>query len=231
MATKKTTEESSLNIDDILGNAAPSAPVAETTPAPVPDMDEIISTTTSELDAEDAELAALQAELAKPAPKVEEFVSSNKITPDAELTEKQLAIREAKDALAKKRALENEQAAQTYETASSANVVIIHILEDGFTVNGEICYRGRELHFDRDGMAYKQTLDRNGVSWLDLADDTDAQFERWGSMKFASGPWRGRRFDQLTLKDLPEGASEADLASAKKAAARLSHAAPVAINR
>lgn len=199
-------DEPALGIDSLLNEPAPSP-------------EESIS--------EQDELAALRAELDKPSPKPANLDEiSLRPLPDSQLTPTQLEMRNLRDQLAKKKAREAEQSAQSYEVVGEdADTIIIHILEDGFTVNGEITYRGRELHFARGGRAFEQTKNRFGDSWLDW--DVDKQYERWGEQKFGYGPWTGRPWDKLTLKDLPEGSTPDDLRIAQARAAQQSKAAPV----
>lgn len=203
---------------------APPIPAEPAAPVVAPGLEDVLTgakADVAESDAEDAELAALRAELEKPS-----AVVDTRPIPESQLSPKAKEIRDLKDKLAKKKASETVSADQAYELASERDdVIVIHILEDGFTVNGEICYRGRELTFIKGGRAYEQTKDRDGKTWLDL--DLDAQFERWGSQKFDFGPWRGRSWDKLTLADLPEGSTPDDLRLAKANAARQSKAAPV----
>lgn len=53
--------------------------------------------------------------------------------------------------------------------------------------------RGRTFEFGDElqitAAIYELSKDRNGQSWLDLIDDTDAQIERWGKVRYARGPW------------------------------------------
>src|SRR4030095_14516894 len=73
--------------------------------------------------------------------------------------------------------------------------IIIHILEDGFTVLGKVFYRGDELEFIPGSQAYNDTKDRNGVSWLDVGlEDEYAQVDKWGKIMFRRGPWPGKGY-------------------------------------
>lgn len=175
---------------------------------PVPEAPSFDSLAAEVEDEEDAELARLQAELDKPAPKYEV----------EELTPKQRQIQELRDKLAQRQAEEIAAAAPSYEsTDPSAEKILIHVLEDGITLQGEVWYRGQEIEFTVGSLAHKQTFNKHGKSWLDMADDEDAQYNRWGKLYFRSGPWRGRRLGQITMADLPPDATDADLERIRRA--------------
>lgn len=192
-----------------------ATPVAEPTdlpaePEPEPDtFASLAESVEAEQSEEDAEIERLRAELAKPVPA---YVAE-------ELTPKQREIQELRDKLAQRQAEEIAAAAPAYETNVDPNAdkILIHILEDGITLQGEVWYRGQEIEFTVGSMAHKQTFNKHGKSWLDLADDEDAQYERWGKLYFRSGPWRGRKLSQVTMSDLPPDATEADLERIRRA--------------
>ena len=83
------------------------------------------------------------------------------------------------------------------------------------------------MDFEINGLAHNQTKNRHGWSFLDLLDDIDGQFDRWGEQYIARGPWRGRAWgDTSTLND-PE--AKAAAAAAARAEARRNHAAPITV--
>lgn len=90
--------------------------------------------------------------------------------------------------------------------------ITIHFLEDGHTALGHVWYRGQELTFEVGSEAHNSTFDRNGESWLDLADDPREQVLRYGGQKFARGPWPFLPWgvavdaDDQTKKDAEEAA-------------------------
>lgn len=90
--------------------------------------------------------------------------------------------------------------------------ITIHFLEDGHTALGFVWYRGQELTFEVGSEAHKSTFDRNGNSWLDLADNPREQVLRYGGQKFARGPWPFLPWgvavdaDDQTKKDAEEAA-------------------------
>lgn len=117
----------------------------------------------------------------------------------AELTPEQQRIRELEDRLARKVAAEREAAGPQYEEyVEDGEKILIHFLEDGFTFSGVMWYRGQECEFVVGSKAYEQQKDRNGNSWLDLRDDVEGQYARYGKQYFASGPWRGRPWGDTT---------------------------------
>lgn len=80
-------------------------------------------------------------------------------------------------------------------SAGSGDVILLHIVEDGFTASGAVWMRGQELEFKKDTPEYRDTLDRNGKSWLDLLGDDAAQMEMFGKVMFRPGPWPGAKFE------------------------------------
>lgn len=83
------------------------------------------------------------------------------------------------------------------ETAAKADdsVILLHFVEDGFTADGAVWVRGQELEYHKGTAEYEQTLDRNGVSWLDLVGDEAAQMDRFGKVMFRPGPWPYDEFE------------------------------------
>lgn len=160
----------------------------------------------------------VEAELAKPmpepAPEPEEFVPTAKLSPERQ------KLRELEDQLARRRAAEAEQAPQAYDEADAEgeNVILIHILEDGFVFGGVTWFRGQEVSFVRGSAAYEQTKNRNGWSWLELVNDPRGQYKKWGKQYFAPGPWPGRSWGDV--EGLPPEEQAAALAAAEAEAKR-----------
>lgn len=77
----------------------------------------------------------------------------------------------------------------TSEPDDSRKTILIHVLEDGFTANGQLWYRGQEIEFVVGDPAYEDTKDRNGISWLDF--DDSQQYRQWKRRMFGRGPWPG----------------------------------------
>lgn len=73
------------------------------------------------------------------------------------------------------------------------DVVLIHVLEDGFTANGRVWYRGQEIEYTVGDQAYKDTCNIHGESWLEL--DAEGQFARFGKLMFNLGPWPGGEYE------------------------------------
>lgn len=214
MAAKKNSPE---DLSDLL--SLDDSPKAETTESfetvvqtpveeiPAPDLSPVV------VDDEAAEIAALKAALAQPLP-VEE------------LTPQQIELRELRDQMAQRQALIAEKSADQFEEVTAGqDTILIHVLQDGFTVNGLVTYRGQEFEFPVGGKAYQQTLNRDGKSWLRLTEDE--QYDRWNEARFGHGPWPFKRLSALTLADLPEGSTPADLEAVKRAAQRNDRRAPV----
>lgn len=115
----------------------------------------------------------------------------------------------------------NEGPADTSEIQEDTNKILIHFVRDGLTVLGKMKYRGQELELHRNGQAYKDTCDRNGWSFLELADDAVAQEERWGYEYFRSGPWTGKSFADIKFEALKQlagkGGGEDNISAAELA--------------
>ncbi len=86
---------------------------------------------------------------------------------------------------------------------SNAETILFHVVEDGFSAQGVVWVRGQELEFVKDSPEYKDTLDREGNSWLDMVGDDAAQMQRFGKVMVRPGPWPGTDYE------VPE-ASEAE---------------------
>lgn len=71
--------------------------------------------------------------------------------------------------------------------------ILIHVRRDGFTANGRVWYRGQELEFTVGEQNYRDTLDRNGNSWLTLSEAE--QLRRYDEVQFGFGPWPGDSWD------------------------------------
>ncbi len=79
------------------------------------------------------------------------------------------------------------------EPAVDPNVILIHVVEDGFSTNSKVWYRGQELEFLPGSAQYEATQDRNGASWLDFTERE--QMRAWGRVMFRPGPWPGDAYD------------------------------------
>jgi hypothetical protein len=110
---------------------------------------------------------------------------------------------------------------------AGTEVITIHVVEDGFTCQGEVFYRGQEIVFPIGGRAIEQTKDRNGKSWLDMRNDDDAQYERYGKVYFREGNWPYKPWEKLRLADLPADAKPADLERAIQAERKRRRLAPI----
>lgn len=147
----------------------------------------------------------------------------------AELTPEQREIKFLRDQLAR---LSGKQDVEPVyeEPAQDGEVILIHFLEDGLTVNGRIMFRGEELEFVVGSQAYKDTFNKLGQSWLDLRHDEFAQIDKFnkGKIMFRAGPWPGKTYADGTWEvlrpekgegTLPPPSAE-DIARAEKARKR-----------
>lgn len=211
MPARNSGSEEPLDLDDLLGT---DEDVAAAVVSEHPEMVPAES-------AEERRIRELQAELAKPAPK-----KNARPTPESQLTPDQKKIRDLEDQLARRRSQEADDADTEWEEASGEGErILLHVCEDGLIAMGVVWYRGQEIEFVVGSEAYEQTKDRNGVSWLDMLDDIDAQFERWGAQYIKRGPWRGKKWGDTSVLSDPE-----EIAAAKTAAEaerRRNRAAPV----
>lgn len=155
--------------------------------------------------AEDPELVKirqLENQLAQPLPSFKE--------PTAEPTANQLRIKLLEDQLAKRNADIVTNAPVEYVTESGEGEhVLLHFVQDGFMVLGQVWYRGQEIEFVRDSLAWERTKDRTGFTWLSLVDDPNGQVARWGKHYFSPGPFvprRGETFeDDVAQQDSRRG--------------------------
>lgn len=203
-------------------DAAPAVPedfdalLAHSSEAPVPAAAAIEETPAQK------QIRELKEALAQPVP-TPEFSIAGK--PVEELTDEERELRDLQDQMAKRNALIAENAAPQYAEPAKGETILIHFLADGFTFSGYTWYRGQEVEFEIGGKAYEQQKDRNGKSWLDLIDDIDGQYDRWGQQMFARGPWRGKPWGDFDHITDPEERKEAEAAA--KAEARRNRAAPI----
>lgn len=189
-----------MDIDDLL---APSAEDVAETVKPAP------KETAAQKRIRELEEAVAQAEAA---PAEEEVLP--------ELTADQIRIIELEAKLAQVTA---EKAPAQYAATPTGETILIHFVEDGFTAQGQLWYRGQELEFEVGGEAHEQTKNRFGVSWLDMATDVDAQWERYGKEMFRAGPWRGKSWESAVTED----GNERDVAAAAAKERKRNRAAPL----
>lgn len=206
--------EEPLDLDALLGT---DEDVAAAVVAERPEMTAAEPTET----AEQKRIRELEAELSRPVATAKDA----RPIPESQLTPDQRRIRELEDQLARRRAAESEAADTEWDTTEGGERILLHVLEDGFLMQGQVWYRGQEVEFVVGSEAYEQTKDRNGNTWLDLLDDIDGQFERWGKQYIKAGPWRGKKWGDTSIYSTPE-----EVAAARQAAEaerRRNRAAPV----
>lgn len=131
---------------------------------------------------------------------------SEKPIPEADLTPEQKRIRELEHQLAIVSAKKLEESEPDLPIPSgnppAAGTVQLHFVADGFTAFGKVWLTNERLEIPIPGKYYTDTLDRNGVSWLDdLMDENgkiseQRQFDKWGTVYFREGPVPTRRVGQ-----------------------------------
>jgi hypothetical protein len=84
------------------------------------------------------------------------------------------------------------------ETPKEPETVLVHFVEDGLTILGQVWYRGQEIEVTEGTDAWDLLVDP-AVGML-LTLDEDQQIDRWGKRYFRPGAWRGNGYD--TLEDL-----------------------------
>lgn len=152
----------------------------------------------------------------------------------AELTPDQRRIRELEDLLAKERGKKDPAPTLQRAKPGGKDNIVIHVVHNGFTSNGQTWYFGQEMEFTPNSKAYLGTVDRTGNSWLDLRDDESAQIDKYGDVMFRSGPWPGKKYidadkaeferlrgdgDRPVRRPTAEELAAADAAEAKRARA------------
>lgn len=168
----------------------------------------------------------------KPAP-----VNTPTPVPAEQRTPEQQRIRELENQLALERGAKDPEIELEVPTNPGADGnIVMHVLRDGFTVLGQVWYRGQELEFEVGSPAYQDTFDRLGNTWLSLLDDEAAQIDRWGEICIRRGPWPGKsyldlagvRYEPLrTAEGLPvKPPTEDELQAAARAEEKRRRAAP-----
>ena len=197
--------EPALDMDALLSSDPQIQPAAEVTETPA-----------------QKKIRELKETLAQPIPEPEFSIAGK---PEAALTDEEREIRDLEDQLAKREAKILESSATKYAEPAKGETLLIHFLEDGMTFSGQSWYRGQEVEFEIGGTAWEQQKDRNGNTWLDLVDDIDAQWAKWGKQMFARGPWRGKSW--IDFSHITDPAERAEAEAAAKAEARRNRAAPI----
>lgn len=175
---------------------------------------------------EQRRIRELEAQLAQPVLKPTTDAAGRPL-PDSQLDEEQRRIRELEDRLAQRHAQAVEASEPQYIAPSqnTGEILHIHFLEDGLLVNGVTTYRGQEMKFEIGGLAYQQTKNRLGESFLDLVDDIGGQWARWGKQYIGRGPWRGEPWGAVSQITDPQARADAEAAARQEQ--RRAAAAPV----
>jgi len=183
MAATRKSDTAATTLDELLDiGGTPNAPAVD---EPKPGEEQ----TTEEHDngsvvvEESEELKELRRQLAEAQSQIVRTIDHR---PAPAETAEQKQIRDLQDQLAK--ANGRKEGELEFEENVEGGI-LVHFLEDGFTSNQQVFYRGQEVIFGPE--AYANTRDRTGQSWLHLSDEE--QFERWGVVKFRKGAWPGKR--------------------------------------
>jgi hypothetical protein len=67
----------------------------------------------------------------------------------------------------------------------------IYILAEAQILNGHVYRRGQKITFVKGDKFYNSQLDRNGFNWLDIVDDLDAQYAKFGRVLVQPDSWDG----------------------------------------
>lgn len=196
MAVKKNSSDP-LDLDDLLELTSDDLPLPPGDEVDVPETITPVVEDVPALTPEQEEILALRAQ-----------VAALKDAQGAEPVEtpEQKEIRELRAALAAAKADPEQDfvdGPQEFDKTPSVGkeTILIHFVRDGFVACGQTWYRGQELEFVVGSLAHKQQFDINDNTWLDLADDIDAQFAKYGDQFFMSGPWRGRRWTEASIPE------------------------------
>lgn len=137
---------------------------------------------------------------------------------DPELTAEQKEILRLKEQLANLVGQQDvEPVVDELTKPGDAGNILIHFLEDGFSALGRVWYRGDELEFEVGSQAYRDTFNKNGVSWLELRGNEFGQVDRFGKIMFRNGPWPGKSYTDGTYEALRREAGEGTIPPPSKA--------------
>lgn len=212
MAQKPSPKDAPANFDDLLASTEDTTSPEAVSENSAPDaLDAILDTVEpAKLTPAQERLAAARAQKAELERIAAEDARRADEPDDAEddeyagLTEEEIAeLKSIEDANAAQATAILDNAPDTFAPAKG-KVIIVHVVEDGFTEFGRVWMRGQELHIDQ--AAYERTKDRNGDTWIDtLLNDPHAQYRKWGRVYVAPGPFQARpgEFfeDSLTKED------------------------------
>lgn len=187
MAKTPNRKEAPADLDELINNDQGEAPDAEVSIAPEAEsFDDLLAVSENEsveLTPDQKRIQELEALLAEPEDDAEEIEFE-------ELTPEQKRIQELEAQIAARHA--KKLAADPVKYAPPAEKgTLINVLADGFNQFGQVWFRGQEILID--DLAYERTKDRLGNSWMDtLLHDPHAQFQAWGTVFVAPGPFKPR---------------------------------------
>jgi hypothetical protein len=153
---------------------------------------------------EQARIKALELELQERIAKFDTMIAAQSVAPVVEKTEAQKALEHNK-AVAATHAVLNAPEAYEQADGDDEDFIVFHVLESGLTFLDKVWWIGQTIRVKRDGVAYKNTVDRAGESWLDDLS-VGAQYRRFGKQVVALGPWTGPDFnDEVSKQDATRG--------------------------
>lgn len=73
--------------------------------------------------------------------------------------------------------------------------ILVHFVEDGLTLDGQVRYRGEEYTLQPDNPDFETIKSI-------ITMDEYAQESKWGRRFFREGPWRGKKFTEISEADM-----------------------------
>ena len=105
------------------------------------------------------------------------------------------------------------ESSQESPTKVATGTLVVHFLEDGFTVFGKVWYRGEELALEPDSDNWNSSLLPDGRNLFQLTEQE--QIAKWGKWFFREGRWQGKRLTEIEDEELTE-ADRIQLAKAEQ---------------
>jgi hypothetical protein len=98
--------------------------------------------------------------------------TSVRATNKKEVVEELIAVEEILQQEVQEELVEIEKIEEAITELESQNdIILLHFVRDGVTAFGTVWYAGQEIEVERGSEYFRQTLDRNGNSWLDRSEE------------------------------------------------------------